>query len=127
MSSGAELTTAETSDPQNKSLGELLNNIVNALESGDTEALSGKLLGDMDKHMDNVVRFRSKMGAVYNRLEAAGERNEAQNLNLTEMLYKKADIDIAEKMMEYSIMSSIYEASLSSGAKILKTSLLDYI
>ena len=89
MSSGAELTTAETSDPQNKSLGELLNNIVNALESGDTEALSGKLLGDMDKHMDNVVRFRSKMGAVYNRLEAAGERNEAQNLNLTEMLSKK--------------------------------------
>ena len=40
---------------------------------------------------------------------------------------KSADIDIAEKMMEYSIMSSIYEASLSSGAKILKTSLLDYI
>jgi flagellar hook-associated protein 3 FlgL len=127
MSSGAELTTAETSDPQNKSLGDLLNNIVNALESGDTAALSGKLLGDMDKHMDNVVRFRSKMGAVYNRLEAAGERNEAQNLNLTEMLSKKADIDIAEKMMEYSIMSSIYEASLSSGAKIMKTSLLDYI
>ncbi len=127
MSSGAELTTAETSDPQNKSLGELLNNIVNALESGDTEALSGKLLGDMDKHMDNVVRFRSKMGAVYNRLEAAGERNEAQNLNLTEMLSKSEDIDFAEKMMEYSIMSSIYEASLSSGAKILKTSLLDYI
>lgn len=127
MSSGAELTTAETSDPQNKSLGELLNNIVNALESGDTEALSGKLMGDMDKHMDNVVRFRSKMGAVYNRLEAAGERNEAQNLNLTEMLSKSEDINFAEKMMEYSIMSSIYEASLSSGAKILKTSLLDYI
>lgn len=127
MSNGAELTNAATSDPQNKSLGDLLNNIVNALKSGDTDALSGELLGDLDKHMDNAVLFRSKTGAIYNRLEAAGQRNEAQNLNLTSMLSSSEDIDIATKMMEYSNMSSVYQASLSSGAKILQTSLLDYL
>jgi flagellar hook-associated protein 3 FlgL len=98
-----------------------------ALEDGDLEALSKDLLGDMDKHIDNVIRFRSKMGAVYNRLEAAQQRNEAENLNMTELLSKSEDIDIAEKMMEFSMMSTVYQASLSTGAKILQPSLLDYI
>lgn len=127
MTNGLELTTAEGASAGNESLGALLDNIAEALENGDTEALSGNLLGDLDKHMDNVTRFRSKMGAIYNRLEAAGDRNEAQNLNLTEMLSKSEDIDFAEKMMEYSTISAIYEASLSSGAKILQKSLLDYL
>jgi flagellar hook-associated protein 3 FlgL len=121
-SDGSKITTAGTSD-----LGALLADISKALESGDTNALSGTLLSSFDKNLDNAVLFRSKMGAIYNRLEAAGQRNEAQDLGLTELLSKNSDIDIAEKMMEYSTMSAVYQASLSSGAKILQTSLLDYL
>jgi len=121
-SDGSMITTAGSSD-----LGKVLADIAKALENNDTEALSGDLLGKLDKNMDSAVNFRSKMGAIYNRLEAASSRNEAQNLSMTEMLSKSQDIDIAEKMMEYSTMSSVYEASLSSGAKILQKSLLDYL
>lgn len=121
-SDGSLITTTGSSD-----LGKVLADIAKALENNDTDALSGDLLGKLDKNMDNVVNFRSKMGAIYNRLEAAGSRNESQNLSMTEMLAKSQDIDIAEKMMEYSSMSSLYEASLSSGAKILQKSLLDYL
>jgi flagellar hook-associated protein 3 FlgL len=46
---------------------------------------------------------------------------------MTELLSKSEDIDIAEKMMEFSMMSTVYQASLSTGAKILQPSLLDYI
>jgi flagellar hook-associated protein 3 FlgL len=121
-SDGSQITTAGSSD-----LGTILSDIAKALENGDTAALSGSLLSSFDKNFDNAVLFRSKMGAIYNRLEAAGQRNEAQNLGLTELLSKSSDIDFAEKMMEYSTMSSVYEASLSSGAKILQKSLLDYL
>ncbi|MBF7096334.1 flagellar hook-associated protein FlgL [Alkalibacter mobilis] len=128
ISDGSRITqTSGTSTAENQDLGNLIKNVAEALESGDLGKLSGELLGDMDAHIDNVIRFRSKMGAAYNRLEAALERNDAENLNMTELLSKSEDIDIAEKMMEYSVMSTVYQASLSAGAKILQPSLLDYI
>ena len=111
----------------NASLGDLFKNISLALENGNTDDLSGSLLGDIDKHLDNTIRFRSKMGAVYNRLESAKERNAAENLSMTELLSKSEDIDLAEKMMEFSTMRTVYQASLQTGAQILQPSLLDYI
>ncbi len=124
-SDGSRLTAAEGAGTEN--FGELLDNVIKAMEDGDTTSLSGNLLGDMDVHLDNVIRIRSKMGAVYNRLEAAKERNASENLSMTELLSKSEDIDLAEKMMEFSMMSTVYQASLSTGAKILQPSLLDYI
>lgn len=120
-------TTTSTSTVENNDLGTLLGNIIVALRDGDNEALSGDLIGDIDEHIDNVIRVRSKIGAIYNRLEAAQERNEAENLNLTQLLSEKEDIDIAEKYMEYSVMQQIYQASLSTGSQILQPSLLDYL
>ena len=110
-------------------LGELLSEVIQALKDGDLEKLTGEngLLGDVQKATDNVVRVRTQIGATYNRLEAAEERNRAENLNLKELLSEREDIDIAEKYMEYMVMTTTYQASLSIGAKILQTSLLDYI
>lgn len=124
-SDGSRITTAENAETED--FGELLDNVIKAMEDGDSTSLSGKLLGDMDVHLDNVIRIRSKMGAVYNRLDAAKERNASENLSMTELLSKSEDIDLAEKMMEFSMMSTVYQASLSTGAKILQPSLLDYI
>jgi len=115
-------TNASESD-----LGQLLNNIVIAMEDGNTDLLSEGLLGDIDQHLDNVIRTRSQIGAVFNRLEAAESRNITENLNLTELLSQREHIDIAEKYMEYSVMKSVYQASLSAGASILQPSLLDYL
>ncbi len=89
--------------------------------------LSGELLGDTDKFIDNLLRVRSKIGAIHNRLEAAEDRNKTENINLTEVLSDKEDIDLAEKYMEYIMMATNYQASLSVGAKILQPSLVDYL
>ena len=108
-------------------LGVLLGQVIKAIEEGDVEKLSNEYLDDMEKHIDNVVRVRTQIGAINNRLEAAKERNEAENLNLKAVLSEKEDIDIAEKYMEYSVMATVYQASLSVGAKILQPSILDYL
>lgn len=113
-----------------KDLFVLLKNVSNALKDGNPSSLdklSGEYLGEIDLHVDNVIRFRTKMGANANRLEAAKQRNESENLGLKTNLSTSEDIDLAEKMMEYSMMSTSYQASLSVGAKILQSSLLDYI
>ncbi|WP_303863919.1 flagellar hook-associated protein FlgL [Alkalibaculum bacchi] len=118
MTDGSEIT---------KDLGILLSNIVTAMDNGETDLLSGKYLGDIDEHLDNVIRIRSQIGAVYNRLESAKDRNETENLNLKSLLSQRQDIDVAEKYMEFSNMKAVYQASLSVGAQILQPSLLDYL
>lgn len=126
---GASITDGADTDGRTK-LGQLLKDISAALESGtteDMEKLSGDLLGDIDKKIDNLLKVRSKIGAIHNRLEAAQSRNESENLNLNKLLSEREDIDVAEKYMEYSVMATVYQASLSVGAKILQPSLLDYL
>jgi len=125
MTDGSKIVNAENA--ANSDLGQLINNILDAMKAGNTEALSNEFLADIDKHLDNVLRVRSGVGAVNNRLEAAQSRNETENLNITSLLSEKEDIDIVEKYMEYMVMSTVYIASLSVGANILQPSLLDFL
>lgn len=130
ISPGVEIqliTDGSTITGDNDKLGELMGEIMIALDGGDTGALSGDLLVRMDEQIDMVIRSRSQVGAINNRLEASQSRNDTENLNLTKLLSEREDIDIAEKYMEYSVMQSVYQASLQVGAQILQPSLLDYL
>ncbi|HHY81568.1 MAG TPA: flagellar hook-associated protein FlgL [Clostridiales bacterium] len=124
---GTWIMYGKASDPLAVDLATTLNNIVVSLENGDTQALGGELLGQLDKHIDNLLALRSEMGAKYNRLEAAKLKNEEETFNMTKLLSKTEDVDLAEKIMQYSMMESVYYASLSMGAKILQPTLLDFL
>jgi flagellar hook-associated protein 3 FlgL len=121
------ITNGERVTGEADKMGKLLKDIIVAMESGDTEELSGNLLKDIDVEIDNVIRVRSNIGAIQNRLDASLSRNETESLNIKKLLSEKEDIDVAEKYMEFSVMSSVYKASLSVGAQILQPSLLDYL
>jgi flagellar hook-associated protein 3 FlgL len=98
-----------------------------ALKSGDHSALAGGLLDDVQANIDNVLRLRAETGARYNRMENAKSKNEEETLNMTELLSRVEDIDFAEKIMEYKVMESVYNASLMTGAKIIQPSLIDFL
>lgn len=125
LTDGSKVT--KLSDDEGDDLGTFLNNIIKALDEGDTELLSGELLGKSSKFLDNILGVRSKVGATHNRLEAAEERNKEENINLKEVLSEKEDVDLAESYMNYIMMTTAYQSSLSMGAKILQPSLLDYL
>jgi len=110
-----------------ESLSTTLKNVYDRLMNGDNSALSDDSIKKIDEQIDNVLSLRAEMGAKFNRLESAKVRNEAQNLNMTELYAKTIDIDIAEKVMQYSMMESVYQASLATGGKILQPTLLNYL
>lgn len=112
---------------QSNEMGEMLQDIINAMESGDTESLSGDLLEKVDGYLDNTLRLRAEIGSKSNRMQAAKDKNETETFNMTELLSKTEDIDFAEKIMEYSTMENVYRASLSTGAKIIQPTLLDFL
>ncbi|WP_208560888.1 flagellar hook-associated protein FlgL [Marinilactibacillus kalidii] len=108
-------------------LGTFFNDLLTALDSGDTEQLGGDLLSTVDKQMNNIINLRTDIGATQNRLVAAKDRNESEYLNLKTTFSNTQDIDLAETYMKYSMEMVSYEASLQMGTKILQNNLLDYI
>ncbi|WP_373737297.1 flagellar hook-associated protein FlgL [Jeotgalibaca porci] len=110
----------------NDTIGNLFTGITRALQNDDTEALSN-VLTETNAGIDQVVTFRTEIGAISNRLTSALSRNESQDLNLQGMLSSKEDIDIAKKYMQFSMEQVAYQASLQMGTKVLSTTILDYL
>ena len=90
---------------------------MSALRSDDKDALGGELLTAHDQHATNVVNVRAQIGTLYNRLEAAADRNETEKLNLTETLSNKQDVDIAEKVYGISKSNDCLSFNTSDGNK----------
>lgn len=109
-----------------ENLGTLFNDLFIALDNDDTDALS-TVLGKVDKEINNTVNLRTRIGAIQNRLKAAGDRNEAEKLNLETTLSNNQDIDLAETYMNYSMEMVAYQASMNMGTRILQTNIMDYI
>ena len=117
-----------------KSVVSVLNDIIKNLNSskdptnpGDISKVTGEGLTQIDAIIQNVLQKRSEVGAMTNRMESAQAKNEDENLNMTDILSKTEDIDFTEKMMEYSVMQTIYMAALQTSAKILPQTILNYL
>lgn len=110
-----------------ENLGITLKNVYDRLLAGDTNALSTDSLAKLDEQIDKFLGLYAEMGAKENRLDAAYKKNEAETLNMTELLSKTEDIDIAEKVMQYTMMETVYQSTLSTGGKILQPTLLNYL
>lgn len=114
-------------DGNGEELSTTLKNIYDRLMNDDNVSLSGDSIQKLDAQLDNILSLRAEMGAKYNRLESAKARNEVQNLNMIGLYAKTIDIDIAEKITKYSMMETVYQASLATGARILQPTLLNYL
>ena len=113
---------------KNIDVSELLTNIIKALGSGeDTSELTTTYLTDIQSVNSNLLQKRSEVGTMQNRMESAQENNEDQNYNMTDILSKTNDIDFAEVTMNYSMMQTVYTASLQTSAKILPMTILSYL
>ncbi|OMD62757.1 flagellar hook-associated protein FlgL [Paenibacillus odorifer] len=104
----------------------IINNISGALQSGDITAVSNQL-ANIDTRMDNLLTVRSEIGAKTNRVELMQERLSDLNINLTDLQAKTEDADYEGLIMQSKIQENIYNASLSVGAKIISTTLVDFI
>lgn len=115
----------------------LLNKIVNHLDGKDdagnasdpdaVKNLTNQDLKDIDDAMSQILKVRSEVGAMQNRMDSAKNQNEQSNFDMTDILSKTEDIDITEKTMEYAVMQTVYLASLQTSAKVLQPTLMDYM
>lgn len=111
-------------------LGAVLSNMMKNLDTNTPEAqkeLTSTDLQGITDSISNLLKIRAEVGAKQNRMDSAQEKNETENYNMTQVLSKTEDIDVTEKVMEYSVMQTVYMASLQTSAKVIQPSLLDYL
>ncbi|WPX07821.1 flagellar hook-associated protein FlgL [Anaerocellum danielii] len=113
-------------DENKGNLFKVLDNLINALESGDANTVNS-LLSDIDRHIDNVVAQRGDIGALQNRLELIKNRLSDDNVNFTTLLSNNEDVDMAEIIMKLKEAENVYRAALQTGAQILPPTLLDFL
>ncbi|MDP4098600.1 flagellar hook-associated protein FlgL [Paenibacillus sp. P96] len=100
--------------------------IIQALSTGDQEELSNQL-DQIDSRTDKMLSIRSEIGAKTNRIDLMMGRLDDLEGNLTDLQSKVEDADYAELMIQSKIQENIYNASLSTGAKIISPSLMDFL
>ena len=97
----------------------------------DAAAAKGKLtnedLTDIDAASKQVLKVRSEIGAKEKRMEDLSDQNDSAKISLTDTLSKIEDIDVTEKTVEYSTMITVYIACLQTSAKIMQSTLMDYL
>lgn len=104
----------------------IIDNISNALASGKTGEVSQQI-ANLDSRNDKMLAIQADVGAKSNRIELMNNRLSDLEVNLTDLQSKTEDGDYAELLTQSKIQENIYNASLSVGAKIIQSSLVDFI
>jgi flagellar hook-associated protein 3 FlgL len=103
--------------------------LANTTGLGDVEAghRISSLVNDLDFAHDAVLKGLQEHGGRAERLTLMGRRLDGLELTLTESLSREQDTDIAEAILDLNKSDLTYRASLAVGARLLQTSLLDFL
>lgn len=110
----------------NQEIFQMWNDIEGALKSSDSEKL-GQLLNDFDKQTEVIQAERSELGARYNRLQMVEDRIGYQEVVATRTLSDNEDADIERVITELLTQESVHRASLSTSARIIQPTLMDFL
>jgi flagellar hook-associated protein 3 FlgL len=105
----------------------VLRDIATHLRSGDTQSLGNHDLKALDGQIDNVLSVHARVGAGMNRLDTASSRLAQIEESATSMLSDTEDADMAKVLTDYSTQQAVYQSALQAGARIVQTSLLDFL
>ncbi len=88
---------------------------------------TGDMLLHIDRKMDIFLQERAKVGARVNHFEALETQYRNQELILSDVLKTLEDADLAKITIEFEEARVAYQGVLSSGARMIQLTLLDYL
>jgi len=122
---GEELFLTSPDGGSTPSIFSTLFRLYDALDSG-TPSID-TVLGELDVCLDWLMQKRVTMGARTTRLENLQSQMQDNEVRMTGVLSNLQDSDIARATIEFQQKQLSYQAALSAGARMLQTSLLDYL
>ncbi len=90
-------------------------------------SLFKEAISELQKAMTENSTQRTKFGATLERVTLLNGRYETSNITYTQMKSDAEDVDLAQAITNMTTAKTVYNAALASGAKLLQTSLLDFL
>lgn len=84
-------------------------------------------LPQIDRGIDNLLRWESELGARLRRIELAESRSGEISQYLTQIDSEQVDIDLAEVVIQLKTQESVLQAALAVGARIIQPSLVEFL
>jgi flagellar hook-associated protein 3 FlgL len=103
-----------------------LSDFKTALENNSVNGIQDAMT-NLDTDFDTITNKISDIGSKMLRMEVKDKILEDLNISNTERLSKIEDADIAQAIMDLSTIQFTYQAALSSSAKVMTLSLVDYL
>ncbi len=118
--------TTDPVDPMNGNLFQILDAITAAISSGDDAAMANGI-NALDTVMDRIESAQVQLGARARQVEDVIARTAITDIDTKQALSEVEDVDIAQAMIDASAKSFSYQAALSTAAKVMQISLLDFM
>jgi len=97
-----------------------------AMEHDDTFAILGSL-ANLDSGLESINESRAIYGAVTRRMNSTEQTHQQNIVNQNEQISSIEGADLVEAASEFAAMETALQASLSSTARIIQPSLLDFL
>lgn len=96
------------------------------LDNNETDGIE-RTLGRLEAHFNSMTSKIVDIGIKYNRLEIREKITTENTLSMTERRSNIEDADMIEAIMNLQSFETAYQAALSSTARIMNLSLVDYL
>lgn len=110
--------------------GSVFDTVINfrdALLDNDSEKIGSQILAQVDSSLDNMLTYRAHLGAVSERMDIMLERYLANEVYYEDLKNQAVGTDITESTMEMKLLEFSHQVALNIGARLLQTSLLDFL
>ena len=105
----------------------VINDIISAVNSGNRDDLSDKMLPKIDAFINNILSVMSENGALQSRYSYNNERLVTENAIMTEDYDNLVKIDPADAISQLMVADYMYQANLAVIARLIQPSLLDFL
>ena len=99
----------------------------NELFSGDTIDIGGRALGGIDLAMNHLLSEVGSLGAKTERMELTFLRIEQEIPEVTRRFSAEHDVDMTEAITRLKVLETTHQAALSTLARIVPKTLLDFL
>ncbi|MBX7058691.1 MAG: flagellar hook-associated protein 3 [Leptospirales bacterium] len=118
---------SETARLSGLSIFDVLIKFRNDLLAGDQLEISGRDLGNLDESLNNVLRYRSEVGARQNRVDEHDKRVSWDKSYMTELLAQSEGIDVPETIINLKWLETVNNYAMNVGARIIRPQLMDFL
>lgn len=105
----------------------VINDIISAVNSGNRDDLSDKMLPRLDDFINNILSVMAENGALEARYTYNNDRLVAENAIMDEQYDNLVKIDPADAISQLMIADYMYQANLAVISRLIQPSLLDFL